>query len=131
MANSVTPFLMFQGAAEEAVKLYVSLFQGSTVNRVEKYGPGEPGVDGSFKRAEITIAGQSIICFDSPTEHAFSFTPSFSLFVECETPEEQEEAFSRLSENGTVLMPLNNYGFSQRFGWASDRFGVSWQLNLK
>jgi predicted 3-demethylubiquinone-9 3-methyltransferase (glyoxalase superfamily) len=131
VAKSITPFLMFQGSAEEAIKLYVSLFQGSTVNWAEKYGPGEQGAQNTFKRAEITLAGQTVICFDSPTTHAFGFTPSFSFFVECESGEELEQAFKGLCENGAVLMPLDNYGFSQRFGWVNDRFGVSWQLNLK
>ena len=63
-------------------------------------------------------------------KHAFTFTPSISLFVECESEAEMDATFSRLSDGGGVLMPLDNYGFSTRFGWLTDRFGVSWQLNL-
>jgi predicted 3-demethylubiquinone-9 3-methyltransferase (glyoxalase superfamily) len=51
--------------------------------------------------------------------------------VECESEAELDEAFNKLSAGGTVLMPLNNYGFSTKFGWLNDRFGVSWQLNLR
>ena len=63
-------------------------------------------------------------------EHGFTFTPAMSLFVECESEAELDAAFDRLSDGGKVLMPVGNYGFSSRFGWLSDRFGVSWQLNL-
>jgi predicted 3-demethylubiquinone-9 3-methyltransferase (glyoxalase superfamily) len=62
--------------------------------------------------------------------HGFTFTPSLSLFVDCESEADLERIFAALSEGGGVLMPLGNYGFSRRFGWVNDRFGVSWQLNL-
>ena len=131
MAHSVTPFLMFEGAAEEAMEFYVGLFPRSAVEEVVRYGPGAPGAEGTLKRADFTVAGQKIICIDSPIKHSFTFTPSVSLFVECETEAELDEAFSQLSEGGAVLMPVGNYGFSARFAWVSDRFGVSWQLNVR
>jgi uncharacterized protein (TIGR02246 family) len=127
--QAVTTQLMFEGRAEEAMRFYVSLFQGS-VTRIERYGPGEPGKEGSIKRAEFTLAGHRLACIDSPIKHAFTFTPSMSLFVDCRDGAELERAFSQLSEGGAVLMPLDNYGFSTRFAWVQDRFGVSWQLNL-
>jgi len=64
-------------------------------------------------------------------KHAFTFTPSMSIFVDCENEAELHEAFKQLSEGGKVLMPLDSYGFSSKFWWVSDRFGVSWQLNLR
>ena len=70
------------------------------------------------------------MCSDSPVKHNFSFTPANSIFVECDTAEELDRAFGILSDGGQVLMPVDNYGFSQRFGWLNDQFGVSWQLNL-
>lgn len=81
-------------------------------------------------RAWSSAAGQSVMASDSPVKHAFDFTPSWSFFVECKSGEEQERLFAELSNSGEVLMPLSDYGFSKRFGWAADRFGVSWQLNL-
>ena len=131
MPRAVATFLMFEGKAEEAMNLYVSLFKGSEVKSVERYGPGELGAEGSVKRAEFILAGHRMMCIDSPVKHAFSFTPSISLFVECEDAAELERAFAQLSAGGEVLMPLDNYGFSARFGWVKDRFGVSWQLNLR
>ena len=74
--------------------------------------------------------GREFLCIDSPTKHKFTFTPSMSLFVDCEDQAELEAAFDRLADGGKVLMPVNNYGFSTRFGWVNDRYGVSWQLNL-
>jgi predicted 3-demethylubiquinone-9 3-methyltransferase (glyoxalase superfamily) len=121
---------MFQGSAEEAMRFYVSLFPRSEVRQISLYGPGEPGAAGTVKRADFTVAGQDLICIDSPVKHAFTFTPAMSLFVDCESEDELQQAFDALSKGGGVLMPLNNYGFSRKFGWVNDRFGVSWQLNL-
>lgn len=130
MARSITPFLMFEGAAEEAMRLYVSLFARSGIRQIERYQSGEMGPEGSVKRADFTLAGQDLICIDSPARHAFTFTPSLSLFVECEDEAEFDNAFAQLSTNGTIMMAPDNYGFSRKFGWLSDRFGVSWQINL-
>jgi predicted 3-demethylubiquinone-9 3-methyltransferase (glyoxalase superfamily) len=130
MARSVTTFLMFDGVAEEAMNFYVSLFAGSEIRRVERYGPGQQGAEGTVKLAVFTLLGRDFMCIDSPVKHAFTFTPSMSLFVECESDAELEATFGRLSTGGSVLMALANYGFSTRFGWLNDRFGVSWQLNL-
>ena len=125
------PFLMFEGRAEEAMNFYVSLFAGSEIRSVTKYGPGETGPEGTIMRADFTVAGQDVSCSDSPIEHAFSFTPSFSFFVECEDEAELDSVFDRLSDNGDILMPPDDYGFSRKFTWVSDRFGVSWQLNFQ
>lgn len=130
MARSVSPFLMFEGSAEEAVRFYVGLFPDSGITRLEKYGPGEPGREGTVKRVDFTLAGRGVIAIDSPVKHAFTFTPSVSLFVECNTEAELDAAFGHLSAGGAVLMPPGNYGFSRKFAWVNDRFGVSWQLCL-
>jgi predicted 3-demethylubiquinone-9 3-methyltransferase (glyoxalase superfamily) len=79
----------------------------------------------------LMFEGQAVICIDSPVKHAFTSTPALSLYAECESDAEFEAAFGQLSEGGTVLMPSDNYGFSRRFGWVNDRYGVSWQLNLQ
>src|SRR5262245_44480846 len=123
--------LMFDGSAEAAMNFYVGLFRNAKVSHVERYGPGEPGAEGSVKLADFTVAGQRLLCIDSPVKHAFTFTPSVSLFVECESEAELDSAFGQLSTGGGVLMPPGNYGFSTKFAWVNDRFGVSWQLNLQ
>jgi predicted 3-demethylubiquinone-9 3-methyltransferase (glyoxalase superfamily) len=131
MARTVATLLMFEGTAEEAMNFYVSLFRGSEITRVERYGPGEPGPEGSVKRAEFTLGTHRLACIDSPIKHGFTFTPSISLFVDCENEAELDAAFGSLSAGGKALMPLGSYGFSTKFGWVQDRFGVSWQLNLQ
>ncbi|HEY9554024.1 VOC family protein [Allosphingosinicella sp.] len=130
MAHSVTPFLMFEGKAEEAMGVYASLFEGAAITAIDRYGPDEAGTEGSVRRATLRLSSQELICIDSPVHHAFTFTPSVSLFVECEDEAELERLYAGLMEDGQALMPLDNYGFSRRFGWLNDRFGVSWQLNL-
>ena len=106
MCQSIATALMFQnGNAEEAMNFYVSLFKGSAVVRVECYGPESPGDEGSIKRAVFKLAGHDLMCMDSPVKHHFTFTPSISLFVECENESELDEAFNKLSVGGMVLMP--------------------------
>lgn len=130
MSATVRPFLMFEGRAEEAMNLWVSLVPGSEIVEITRWGAGGPGKDGTVMRARFTVGGQPVECSDSPISHGFTFTPSFSFFVDCESREQLESLWTALSEGGQVMMPLDDYGFSQRFGWCSDRFGVSWQLNL-
>jgi predicted 3-demethylubiquinone-9 3-methyltransferase (glyoxalase superfamily) len=126
----VLPFLMFEGRCEEAINFYVSLIPQSSVVDIVRYGPGQSGKEGSVMRATFSIGGQQVMCIDSPTKHAFAFTPSFSFFVECESEKQLDQFATSLGEGGQVLMPLGSYGFSRKFAWLSDRYGVSWQLNL-
>ena len=130
MKTKVTPFLMFEGKAEEAMRFYVSVVADSHIGNIVRYGPGEAGAEGSVMRADFTLAGQPVICIDSPAKHAFTFTPSMSLFVDCANEDEIGTLFAKLSNGGAVMMPLSNYGFSQKFAWVADRYGLSWQLNL-
>jgi predicted 3-demethylubiquinone-9 3-methyltransferase (glyoxalase superfamily) len=130
MPTSVQPFLMFEGKAEEAMTFYVSLFPDGKVLDIKRYGPGGPGREGSVFKASFSIAGQTVMCIDSPVKHNFSFTPATSLFVECESEQQLHALAAALGEGGAVLMPLGNYGFSREFTWLNDRYGVSWQLNL-
>jgi predicted 3-demethylubiquinone-9 3-methyltransferase (glyoxalase superfamily) len=130
--TTATPFLMFQdSSAQGALDLYFTTFPDSRMVRVEHYAQGEPGPVGSIKVAVFTLCGREFMCSDSPIKHAFTFTPSSSTFVEFDSLEELERTFATLSDGGQVLMPLDNYGFSSRFGWLNDRFGVSWQLNVR
>jgi predicted 3-demethylubiquinone-9 3-methyltransferase (glyoxalase superfamily) len=125
------PFLMFQdGRAQAALDLYFATFADSGLVRIERWAAGEPGAAGTIKVAVFTVCGREFMCSDSPVRHAFAFTPSSSTFVDFESAAELDRVFGALSEGGEVLMPLDDYGFSRRFGWVNDRFGVSWQLNL-
>nr|WP_256489295.1 VOC family protein [Pleionea sp. CnH1-48] len=127
---SVTPFLMYDGDAQRAINLYLSIFSQSSLKSVTYYGPDEEGAEGQVKRAELRIGEQNIICTDSPVKHSFAFTPSISMFVECESCEELDKLAEGLKKDGIVLMPPQKYDFSERFAWINDQFGVSWQLNV-
>ena len=127
---TVTPFLMFTGKAQEAIEFYKSVFSDVNVEGMVKYKAGEAGKEGTIQLAKIEIAGQKVMCTDSPPVHDFTFTPSFSFFVECESLESLKDRFTKLSEGGKVMMPVGDYGFSEQFAWCSDKYGVSWQLNL-
>jgi predicted 3-demethylubiquinone-9 3-methyltransferase (glyoxalase superfamily) len=109
--TSITPFLMFTGKAEEAMDFYVSLFPTARIEKIERWGPNDQGAEGSVKLA-------------------ITFTPSFSFFVSCAGEEEFEKYCKVISNEGKFLMPPDNYGFSTKFAWLQDRFGISWQLNL-
>lgn len=130
MASTARPFLMFTGDAQQAMDLYTSLFPDSHIVGIEHYAADQSGPEGSVKVATFTLCGREFMCSDSPVKHSFSFTPSSSIFVDCASREELDHAFEVLSTDGEILMPVNNYGFSQGFAWINDRFGVSWQLNL-
>lgn len=131
MTNSVLPFLMFQGnKAEEAIDFYTKLIPNSSVEEIRRYGDSNPDFSEQIMFATVSIGGQRVLFSDSPIKHNFDFTPSFSLFVECESKEEIQSIASALEDGGRVLMPLGSYGFSDQFAWIEDRFGVSFQLNV-
>jgi predicted 3-demethylubiquinone-9 3-methyltransferase (glyoxalase superfamily) len=81
-------------------------------------------------RAAFTLNGVAFAANDSPPVHAFDFTPSMSIFVQCDSETELDRVFAALAEGGKVLMPPGDHGFSKKFGWCNDRFGVSWQVNF-
>lgn len=130
MTDTVRPFLMFQGGeGSAALDFYLSLFPDAKIDAIERYGAGGPGPQGTIKVATFTIGGQSVTCSDSFVKHAFTFTPSFSFFIDCGSEERVRELADRLKQGGGELMPVGNYGFSKLFAWVADRFGVSWQIN--
>lgn len=129
--EKVTPFLMFQeGNAEEALNYYTSIIEDSEIISISRYGANEVGEEGTVIHAIFSLKGQEFMCIDSHVKHAFSFTPSFSIYITCDSEEELDNLFGKLMVDGQALMPLDDYGFSKKFGWINDRFGVSWQLNL-
>jgi len=131
MASQINTFLMFQGSAENAINFYISLFEDAQIINITKYVSGEPGEEGSVKHATFSLCGQQYMAIDSAFKQNFTFTPSMSLFVNCDEEMSIDSLFEKLSEGGNVLMPLNTYPGLKKFGWLTDKFGVSWQLNLK
>lgn len=116
-------FLMFQGKAKEAIEQYQEWFHDLSLVNVA-YMPDSTQV----AMAELDLNGYRILMNDSTIKHNFDFTPSFSLFIVCDTKEEIERYAKVIADDGMTLMELNNYGFSELFTWVQDRFGISWQF---
>lgn len=126
------PFLTFQPASESraaaAMATYVEIFGGRVISD-RRRGADEPGGEGTVFLAEFEIAGQRIRCSDSAITHAWDFTPGISVWVDCDSDDDQRRIFTALAEGGQEFMPLGDYGFGP-FGWVQDRFGISWQLGV-
>lgn len=128
--QKVATCLMFDGQAEEAMNLYVSLFKDSKIVAIQHYGAAGPGKEGKVQKALFSLNGQEFLAFDTAVKHEFGFTPAVSIFVHCYSDQEIEGLYKTLSENGNVMMPLDEYPFAPKFCWITDRYGVSWQMIL-
>lgn len=130
--TQLATFLTFQkGDAEQAMNYYSLLFENSEIVNIKRWGSEMGDKEGQIMHATFKLNGHLFMCSDSPAIHEWGFTPAVSNYVECVNEAELERLFANLSEGGQVFMPLNNYGFSTRFGFVEDKFGVSWQLNLR
>ena len=112
----ITPFLWFDGKAEEAMNFYVSVFKNSKVGSVARYGEGGPGPKGSVMTATFELDGQEFMALNGGPE--FRFTEAISFYVNVETQEEVDELWEKLSQGGQ----------QGRCGWLKDKFGLSWQV---
>lgn len=123
--KSATTFLMFQGQANEAIQQYQQWFSELQVESLTYMEDSQ-----QVAMAILNLKGLKMMVNDSVIKHNFTFTPSTSIFMECESEEEIASLVTQILEGGQALMPLNNYGFSKKFAWIQDRFGVSWQLTF-
>lgn len=114
--QKIAPFLWFDGQAEEAMNFYVSVFKNSRAGKVMRYGEGGPGPSGRVMSATFELEGQQFMALNGGP--MFTFTPAISFFVNCETQQEVDELWTRLSEGGRT----------RQCGWLQDKFGVSWQI---
>ena len=114
--QKITPFLWFDGKAEEAMNFYVSIFKNSKAGRVTRYGDAGPRPKGSVMSATFELDGQEFFALNGGPH--FTFTPAISFFVNCETQQEVDEFWEKLSEGGE----------KQRCGWLKDKYGLSWQI---
>ncbi len=127
--QKIINFLMFEGRAEEAMNLYISLFADSEITHIVRYGADEAGAEGTVMHATFTLNGQTFMCIDSTVKHQFTFTPSMSLYINCDSDDEIEKLFQALSSGGSILMPMGAYPFSKKYVLLCDKFGVPWQLS--
>ena len=114
--QKITPFLWFDGQAEEAMNFYTSIFKNSKVVSVNRYGEAGPGPKGTVMSAAFQLDGQDFIALNGGPQ--FTFSPAISLFVNCKTQEEVDELWEKLSAGGG----------QNRCGWLNDKYGVSWQI---
>lgn len=121
---TAAPFLMFQGRCEEALAFYAATVPETRLLSLDRHPDGK-----GVAMARLSVAGLEIMANDSPPVHAFDFTPSTSIFLTVDGPEDVDSLARALGEGGKAMMPPDDYGFSRRFAWVQDRFGVSWQIN--
>jgi predicted 3-demethylubiquinone-9 3-methyltransferase (glyoxalase superfamily) len=114
--QKITPFLWFDGKAEEAMNFYVSVFGNSKIGKVTRYGEAGPGLKGTVMSATFQLDGQEFYALNGGPK--FTFTPAISFFVNCETQQEVDELWDKLSEGGR----------KDRCGWLQDKYGLSWQI---
>jgi len=121
--KKITPHLWFDKQAREAAEFYVSLFPGSKVTNLTtlKNTPS-----GDCDVLSFELAGQPFMAISAGP--LFKFNPSVSFHINCGTKEEVDSFWKQLSPGGMVMMPLDSYPFSERYGWLADKFGVSWQV---
>lgn len=134
--QKIRPYLWFNREAEEAAAFYTATFAAvgspAEVGHVSRYNDevaeatGIPA--GTAMTVEFTLGGYRFIALNGGPQ--FSFTPAVSFFIHCETVEEVDALWEKLSEGGEALMPLDSYPFSERYGWCNDKYGVSWQIIL-
>jgi predicted 3-demethylubiquinone-9 3-methyltransferase (glyoxalase superfamily) len=126
--QKITPFLWFDKEAEQAMNFYTSAFSNSKVGSVSRYGEAGPGPEGSVLTASFELEGLQFTALNGGPH--FNFTPAVSFFVNCDTEAEIDQLWEKLSEGGQVLMPYQQYPFSEKFGWLEDKYGLSWQMSL-
>jgi len=114
--QKITPFLWFDGNAEEAMNFYVSIFKNSKVGRISRCGDAGPGPKGTVMSVTFQLEGQEFMALNGGPH--FSFSPAISFFVSCETQEEVDQLWEKLSAGGKI----------EKCGWLKDKYGLSWQI---
>jgi predicted 3-demethylubiquinone-9 3-methyltransferase (glyoxalase superfamily) len=114
--QKITPFLWFDDKAEEAMHFYVSIFENSKVGTISRYGDAGPGPKGSAMSVTFELEGQQFMALNGGP--LYKFSPAISLFVSCETQEEVDELWAKLTAGGK----------EDRCGWLVDKYGLSWQI---
>ncbi|MFO7824884.1 MAG: VOC family protein [Cyclobacterium sp.] len=128
----IVPCLWFDQEAEEAVSFYSEIFGNGTIHHVSRYG--EEGAEhhkkppGSAMAVSFSMHGQEFLALNGGPMYRHS--PGISFYVTCENLEEADKVWKALAEGGNILMPCDQYPWSEKYGWLNDRYGVSWQISL-
>jgi len=112
----ITPFLWFDGQAEEAAKFYTAIFKNSKIGKTSRYGEGAPQPKGSVMTVELELDGQKFIAFNGGP--MFKFNEAISFVVSCETQAEIDDYWSKLTAGGQ----------GEQCGWLKDKYGLAWQI---
>jgi len=126
--QKITPFLWFDKQAQEAMSFYTSTFRNAEITLLKKWEEGAPFPPGTIQFGSFVLEGLQFHAIDAGPQ--FQFNPSVSFMVDCDTEDEVDRLWQKLSEGGQPLMPLDKYPFSEKYGWVADKYGVSWQLIL-
>lgn len=130
--QKITPCLWFNDNAVDAAKFYTSIFGNSKIKGISHYGEAGAMASGQSKGSVMTVSfelqGHEFLGLNGGPH--FKFTPALSFFVWCDTQQEIEDLWQKLSKGGLTRMELAKYPFSEKYGWCEDRYGVSWQLIL-
>ncbi len=126
--EAIAPCIWFDTQASEAADFYTAIFKNSKVNQVGTYPDDSRMPKGTVINVQFDLCGQPFVALNGGP--LFKVTPAISFYIDCETNEELDLFWSKLGEGGSILMPLDAYPFSEKFGWVQDKFGVSWQVNL-
>ena len=128
----IKPCLWFNDEAEPAVAFYASIFEHSRIKGITRYGEAGARASGRQKGSvmivEFELADREFMALNGGPH--FKFTPALSFFMACETEQEIDSLWAKLSEGGTARMRLDKYPFAAKYGWCEDRYGVSWQMML-
>lgn len=126
--QKITPFLWFDGKAEEAANFYTSTFKNSRIINIKHWGEGSPFPKDQVMTATFEINRLKFYAFDAGPQ--FKINPSISFFMPCESETEIDSLWKKLMDGGIALMPLDKYPWSEKYGWCQDKFGVNWQLMM-
>jgi len=120
--TAISPYFLFVGAqhgkAEEAIRTWTALFEGSDIEQVDHHGPDGGETEGTLRHGRFTLAGQRFMAMDSGLPHKFTFTHGISFYVSCANQKEIDHLWSAFSDGGTI----------EECGWVLDRWGVAWQV---
>ncbi|MFD2831497.1 VOC family protein [Corticicoccus populi] len=128
--KSIIPSLTFNGNALEAVHFYQDTFRDAELKLLQMHDE-ESHMSGQVMQAVLSVQGQMIQLNDNQIPNEFKFTPSMSFLIDTFTLDEAENYYRKLKRNGAILVPFDDYGSRDYFGWVQDQYGVCWQINFR